>query len=174
MNYRKKLSSIKALVFDIDGVFSKHFLAMDNGEFYRFMNPKDGFALRKAVNEGLHTGIITGGNSQSIKHRFANLGVKDVYIGQSDKKAAIKDYCERNKLNLSSILYMGDDIPDYEVMQLVGLSACPADAVTEIINIADYISNKEAGEGCVRDIIEQVLKSQNKWNFEELTKKNNV
>ncbi|MBN2892765.1 MAG: HAD hydrolase family protein [Bacteroidales bacterium] len=163
MNYRKKLKSIKALVFDVDGVFSKEFLAMDNGEFYRPMNPKDGFALKRAVQTGFLTGIITGGNSQSVKDRFKTLGVTDVYLGQYVKIEAMEDFCAKYELSYEDVLYMGDDIPDYEVMKTVGFSACPADAASEIIEISDYISDKKAGEGCVRDIIEQVLKIQNKW-----------
>lgn len=165
MNYRKQLKSIKALVFDVDGVFSKQFLAMDNGQFYRSMNPKDGYALKKAVEEGFFTGIITGGRAQSVKERFNSLGVTDIYLGQYNKIEAMEDFAAKYELSLDEVLYMGDDIPDYEVLKNVGFSACPADAASEIIEICDYISDKGAGEGCVRDIVEQVLKIQNKWTI---------
>jgi 3-deoxy-D-manno-octulosonate 8-phosphate phosphatase (KDO 8-P phosphatase) len=167
MNYRKKLKEIKALLFDVDGVFSKDFIVSHNAEFYRLMNPKDGYAMKKAVEEGFFTGIITGGSSQAVKERFNSLGVTDVYLGQYNKIEALDDFCAKYSLDYSQILYMGDDLPDYEVLMVVGFSACPADAATEVINLVNYVSDKKAGEGCVRDIIEQVLKVQKKWNIGE-------
>ena len=166
MNYRKKLKNIKALVFDVDGVFSKELIVVENGEFYRSMSAKDGFIIKKAIDKGFHVGIITGGSSQSVKDRFKFLGVKDIYLSQHQKIDAYNDFCEKHKLVPEEVLYMGDDLPDYEVLKISGFSACPADAVTEITNIVDYISDKNGGEGCVRDIVEQVLKIQEKWDFD--------
>lgn len=170
MNYRKKLKDIKALLFDVDGVFSKEFIVMEKSEFFRTMNAKDGFAIKRAVEKGFFTGIITGGNSQSVKDRFNSLGVTDVYLAQYHKIDALEDFCAKYELSYDEILYMGDDLPDYEVLKKVGFSSCPADAATEITNIVDYISDKNGGEGCVRDIIEQVLKVQEKWNVEDFEK----
>jgi len=163
MNYRKKLKNIKAMIFDVDGVFSREFIAMDKGEFYRTMNPKDGYAIKKAVDEGYVIAIITGGNSKSVFDRFKTLGVSDIFLSHLDKIPALEQFCQKYNLNEKDLLYMGDDIPDLEVMKKVGFSACPADAANEIIEIADYISDKNGGEGCVRDIVEQVLKIQEKW-----------
>ena len=165
MNYSKKLKNIKALVFDVDGVFSRDLIVMEKGEFHRIMNAKDGYVLKKAIDKDLIVGIITGGSSQSVKDRFKFLGVTDIYMSQHHKIDAFEDFCAKYELSLDDVLYMGDDIPDYEVLSKCGFSACPADAATEIINIVDYISDKNGGEGCVRDIIEQVLKIQEKWDF---------
>ena len=167
-NYRKELKKLKAFFFDVDGVFSKEFLAFDDAEFYRFMNPKDGFAVRYAVEQGFLVGVITGGDSKSVEDRFRKLGVQEIYLGhRKDKLEVAKEICKKYNLDLSEVLYMGDDIPDYQLMKAVGFSACPADAAIEIQEIADYISDKKGGEGCVRDIIEQTLKAQGKWfNFE--------
>ncbi|MEA3451288.1 MAG: HAD hydrolase family protein [Bacteroidota bacterium] len=167
MNFRKKLKNIKALVFDVDGVFSREFFVIENEIFHRIMNAKDGFALKYANNKGFLTGIITGGTAEAVKERFMKLGVAEVYLGYTKKMQALNDFCTKNKLSYSDILYMGDDLPDYEVMKKVGFSACPSDAAMEIIEIAEYISEKKGGEGCVRDIIEQVMKVQEKWNVDD-------
>ncbi len=163
MNYRKKLKDVKALVFDIDGVFSREFVVLNNGEFHRLMNPKDGYAIKKAVQEGFTVGIITGATTSTITERFEVLGVSNIYLAQTNKIEAMNDFCEKNELSLGQILYMGDDIPDYETLKAVSFSACPADAASEILEICDYISDKQSGQGCVRDVVEQVLKIQNKW-----------
>ncbi len=165
MNYRKKLKEIKALTFDVDGVFSKEFLVKDSGEFYRTMNAKDGYAVKQAIEHGFYVGIITGGNSVSIKERFNTLGVTDIYLLQHNKIEAFEDFCAKYELSPENVLYMGDDLPDYEVLKTCGFSACPQDAANEILELVDYISDKKGGEGCVRDIIEQVMKVQDKWKF---------
>ena len=167
MNYRKKLKEIKALLFDVDGVFSREFFAVESGEFHRIMNAKDGFALKYAVKKGFLTGIITGGTAESVRERFKQLGVTDVYLGAYDKKEAFDDFCAKYDLNKKEVLYMGDDLPDYEVLKDVGFAACPADAANEIIEIVDYISELKGGEGCVRDIVEQVMKVQRKWDVKD-------
>ncbi len=163
MNYRKSLKNVKAMVFDIDGVFAKEFIVLNNGELHRIMNPKDGYAIKKAIKENMLTGIITGATTTTITERFNVLGMKDIYLGQTNKIEAMKDYCQKNNLSLDDVLYMGDDIPDYETLKAVGFSACPSDAAPEILAICNYISDKKGGEGCVRDIVEQVLKIQDKW-----------
>lgn len=167
MYFREKLKNIKALVFDVDGVFSREFYMEESGDLLRVMNAKDGFALKYAIDKGFITGIITGGTSEIVKQRFKSLGVVDVYLGYYNKIEALDDFCLVNNISYSDILYMGDDLPDYEVMKNVYFSACPADAATEITEIAEYISEKKGGEGCVRDIIEQVMQVQEKWNIQD-------
>jgi 3-deoxy-D-manno-octulosonate 8-phosphate phosphatase (KDO 8-P phosphatase) len=127
------------------------------------MNVKDGFAVKTAVKLGFPIGIITGGNSESVRLRFKLLEVDDVYLASPDKLVDFKDFCSKYKFQPEEILYMGDDIPDYGVMKLVGIAASPSDAIPEIHEISDYISHKKSGEGCVRDVIEQVLKAHGKW-----------
>lgn len=170
MNFRKKLKDIKSLVFDVDGVFSREFITKDNGEFQRIMNAKDGFALKYAINKGLKIGIITGGTNESVRDRFKTLGVQAIYLGVYEKIDALNDFCDKFNLQPKEILYMGDDLPDYEVMKTVGFAACPGDSAIEIQEISDYISEKKGGEGCVRDIIEQVMQIQKLWDINDFIK----
>ncbi len=162
-NFKERLKDIKAFVFDVDGVFSDNVILHTNGDLMRHMNVKDGFAVKTAVDKGFTIGMITGGNSESVRHRFNGLGVKDIYLSSHNKMKDFKDFCFKYDLKAEDILYMGDDIPDYEVMSTVGLATCPADAVEEIQNISHYISDRSSGTGCVRDVIEQVLRAQGKW-----------
>ncbi|MFP4365607.1 MAG: KdsC family phosphatase [bacterium] len=162
--FKEELKQVKAFVFDVDGVFSSANLLLDtNGELIRSMNIKDGFAMQLAVRRGYPIGIITGGNSQSVKKRFGLLGVKDVYLKSSKKLDDLTDFCSIYNLEFKDILYMGDDLPDFPIMQEVGFPTCPKDAVPEIKMVAKYISDSEGGHGCVRDIIEQVLRAQGIW-----------
>jgi 3-deoxy-D-manno-octulosonate 8-phosphate phosphatase (KDO 8-P phosphatase) len=167
-NFKERLKSIKAFVFDVDGVFSHNVFLHPNGDMLRSMNTKDGFALYYAVNKQLfYVAIITGGYSESVKTRFNAMGITDVYIKSTDKLDDFEDFISKYDLNADEVLYMGDDIPDYQVMTKVGLPVCPADAAEEIKSISVYISDKNGGDGCVRDVIEQVLRAQGKWfNFE--------
>ncbi len=167
-NFKERLKSIKALVFDVDGVFSQNVFLHPNGDMLRSMNTKDGFALQYAVKkQGLIGGVITGGYSESVKSRFNALGITDVYIKSRNKFEDFEDFIYKYDLKPEEVMYMGDDIPDYEVMKTVGIPCCPADAAEEIKSISVYISDKKGGDGCVRDIIEQVLRAQGKWfNFE--------
>lgn len=163
-NFKEQLNNVKAFVFDVDGVFTNGtILIHPSGELIRSSNTRDGYAVHKAVQEGFPVGIITGGKSEAVSDRFKGLGVTDVYLGVSDKVEALDDFRFKYGLELSSILYMGDDMPDYEVMQRVGFPTCPADAAQEIVGLASYISNYKGGEGCVRDVIEQVLKLKGLW-----------
>ena len=158
------LSKIRALVFDVDGVLSSATSMMDaEGQPQRTMNVKDGYAIQLACRNGLHIAIITGGRSESIKLRYETLGMRDIFMGVSVKSIAYQDFLDCNGYSDEEILYMGDDIPDYPVMKMVGLPVCPADAVPEIKDISLYISHCGGGKGAVRDIIEQVLKAQDKW-----------
>jgi 3-deoxy-D-manno-octulosonate 8-phosphate phosphatase (KDO 8-P phosphatase) len=162
--FKNLLHQVNAFVFDVDGVFTNGAVLLHpGGAFIRMMNIKDGFAVQHAVKLGYHIAIITGGYSRMVKKRFSYLGVKDIYMRSYNKTKAFDDFCGKHSLDPANILYMGDDLPDYEVMKRAGIAACPADAAEEIKEIAAYISHKKGGEGCVRDIIEQVLRLQGKW-----------
>ncbi len=152
------LESVKALIFDVDGVFTNSdMLIAENGDHLRIMNARDGYAVRSAVAQGLHIAIITGGNSKGVRIRMQNLGIKDIYDNSQDKPKDLMDFCETHNYVSTDILYMGDDFPDFEVMQLVGYPSCPSDAEPDIINISKYISPFRGGQGCVRDIIQKTL-----------------
>jgi len=165
-NFKQKLTRIKTLLFDVDGVLTNgQVLLMENGEFVRNMNSKDGYALQLAVKKGYRIGIITGGNSQTVKKALESLGIEDIFLAQHDKLQCYKDYINEHSLNEEEILYMGDDLPDYEVMKRVGLAVCPFNSAHEIKEICLYISSRNGGEACVRDIIEQVMRSQGTWEI---------
>ncbi|MBN2662790.1 MAG: HAD hydrolase family protein [Bacteroidales bacterium] len=166
MNYRKRLKTVKALLFDVEGVFTGDYFVVAE-DVHKPINAKDGFALNYAVKKGFYTGIITGGGSKIVKKKFNDIGVSDVYLSQQFKIEALEDFCAKYSLSTEDVLYMGDDLPDFETLNAVGFSACPADAANEVLEIADYISDKKGGDGCVRDIIEQVMKIQNKWNIDD-------
>lgn len=158
------LNKIKAIVFDVDGVLSNETIGLHpNGEPMRSVNIKDGYALQYAVKCGLLVAIITGGKTEAVRKRYEGLGLTDVYMGVAVKLHKYEYLKEKYKLKDDEILYMGDDIPDYEVMQLCGCPCCPADAAAEIKGISVYISQRNGGDGCGRDVIEQVLKAQGKW-----------
>lgn len=158
------LSKIKAIVFDVDGVLSTSTIPMDNdGQPIRSLNIKDGYAVQLAVKKGLNIAIITGGKTEQIRRRYESLGVKHIYIGSSVKMKDYEDLLQKTGVTDDEVLYMGDDIPDYEIMQSVGLPCCPADAAPEIKAISKYVSPCMGGYGCGRDVIEQVLKAHGKW-----------
>lgn len=158
------LKKIKALVFDVDGVLSRETIPVAlTGEPMRTANIKDGYAIQLAAKCGLHVAIITGARNEAVKVRYKGLGVNDIYIGASVKKECLEELMIMYELSAEEILYMGDDIPDYEVMQICGLPVCPCDAAVEIKQLSRYISPVRGGEGCVRDVIEQVLRAQGKW-----------
>lgn len=158
------LKKIKALVFDVDGVLSSETIQTNNeGVLMRSVNTKDGYSLRLAVTEGLHVAIITGAREEAIRRRYNGLLIQDVFLGSSVKTEKLQQLLDKYNLTLEEVLYMGDDIPDYEVMKMVGLPCCPRDAAPEIRDISLYVSHKDGGQGCVRDVIEQVLKAQGKW-----------
>ena len=163
-----KLSQITAFVFDVDGVLTDGtVLVTESGEQLRRFSIKDGYALQLAVKRGFKIAIITGGRSQSIVSRLTSLGISDVYLGVEYKTEKFEEFLLAYGLSADQILYMGDDVPDYPVMQLVGLPTCPADAAEEIKAISAYISPVKGGKGCVRDVIEKVLKVQGLWADED-------
>ena len=158
------LTKIKAVVFDVDGVLSGETITLHpNGEPMRTVNIKDGYAIQFAVKCGLHVAIITGGKTESVRQRYVGLGVPDVCLGAAIKIKEYEELKQKYQLQDEEILYMGDDIPDYEVMKCCGLPCCPADAAAEIKEISLYISHKMGGHGCGRDVIEQVLRAQGRW-----------
>lgn len=158
------LTKIKALVFDVDGVLSSETITLHpNGEPMRTVNIKDGYALQLAVKMNLRVGIITGGKMEAVRKRYEGLGITDIYMGAAVKTKELAHLMNTYNLQPEEVLYMGDDIPDYEVMQRVGLPCCPADAASEIKAISLYISHRQGGYGCVRDVVEQVLKAQGRW-----------
>lgn len=160
----EKLKEITTFIFDVDGVLTTgDVLASESGELLRTFNIKDGYALQLAVKKGYHVCIISGGRGQAMVRRFEGLGIPEVFLGVADKVLVFEDYLKRNQLNAAEVLYMGDDIPDLNVMQLVGIATCPADASTDIKAISQYISPFNGGKTAVRDVIEKVLKVQGKW-----------
>lgn len=162
------LQKIKAVVFDVDGVLSASTIQMDGkGEPVRTINIKDGYAIQLAVKHGIRLAIMTGGHNENIRFRYEYLGVKDVYIKCSMKIRTWEEFLSQYDLHEEEIIYVGDDIPDYEVMKHAGCPCCPKDACTEIKEISTYVSDYEGGHGVARDILEQVLKAQGKWVLNE-------
>lgn len=158
------LKKIKAIVFDVDGVLSASTIQMDaNGEPVRTINIKDGYAIQLAVKMGLRIAIMTGGHNEEIRKRYGYLGVADVYLNCAVKLNTWKEYLDKYNLTDEEVMYMGDDIPDYQIMKLAGCPCCPNDAASEIKEISLYVSGYEGGRGCARDVIEQVLRAQGKW-----------
>jgi 3-deoxy-D-manno-octulosonate 8-phosphate phosphatase (KDO 8-P phosphatase) len=164
LNFKEMLGKVKAFVFDIDGVLSSSAVNIDEtGELIRTSNVKDGYILKYAVKKGFIIGIISGGFGENAVKRFQKLGITDIVIKSKRKMIDMENFLERHNLKYEDILYMGDDIPDLEIMQKVGLPCCPNDAAVEIKEASVYISKLNGGEGCVRDIVEQVVRAQGKW-----------
>lgn len=165
--FLQKLKDITTFIFDVDGVLTNgDIIASDSGEFLRTFNIKDGYALQLAVKKGYHVCVISGGKGLAMQKRFEGLGIQEIFLGVSDKVAVFNTLLTKYNITCEEILYMGDDIPDLKVMQLVGLPTCPSDAVPEIKAISQYISPHTGGKTAVRDVIEKVLKVQQKW-FDE-------
>lgn len=164
-NFKERLTDVRAFAFDVDGVLSQTVVPMfPNGEPMRTANIKDGYALQLAAKLGYPIAIITGGNTEAIRTRFQNLGVQDIYMGQSEKTEAYEAWKRKRGLTDADIMYMGDDMPDVALLSRAGVPVCPADAAPEVVALSLYVSPHKGGECCVRDVIEQVLKAQGKWN----------
>ena len=165
--FKENLKNIKAFIFDVDGVLSKEATPLtEEGEPSRTTNVKDGYAIRNASNMGYPIGLITAGYVERVKLRHEKLGIKHIYMGVHDKLAALTDFIEKTGVKKEEILFMGDDYPDFPVLKAVGIPVCPIDAAPDIKEICVYISEKKGGEGCVRDIIEQVMRAQGTWTNE--------
>lgn len=164
MNYLEKFKDIQTFIFDVDGVLTNsEIIVLESGKLLRKMNIRDGYAIKHAIKKGYRVVIITGGKSEGVVTRLKNLGVEDVYYGISDKVDAYEEVVYSYDIHPTKILYMGDDFPDIPVMHKVGIAACPRDAAHEVIEIADYISPINGGKGCVRDVIEKVMRLHDKW-----------
>ncbi|MGE4587104.1 MAG: KdsC family phosphatase [Mangrovibacterium sp.] len=162
--FKEKLNQVKALIFDVDGVLSRDTSPLNEyGDPVRTANVKDGYAIRNALNMGYRIGVITGGNVERVRLRCEKLGIDFIYMGVRDKPAALQDFMHKTQLREAEILYMGDDLVDYQIMSLVGVPVCPSDAVSEIKEISLYISDKKGVVGCVRDVIEQVMRARDHW-----------
>jgi 3-deoxy-D-manno-octulosonate 8-phosphate phosphatase (KDO 8-P phosphatase) len=165
------LKKIKAIVFDVDGVLSAETIPLpavnpmdsDDGQPMRTVNIKDGYAIQLAMKLGVRIALITGGTTQSVRLRYERLGMEDIFMGAAVKTKAYEKFKAKYSLSDDEIIYMGDDIPDYELMKRVGFPCCPADACPEIKEVSCYVSRYPGGQGCVRDVIEQDLRAQNKW-----------
>jgi 3-deoxy-D-manno-octulosonate 8-phosphate phosphatase (KDO 8-P phosphatase) len=163
-SYKEYLEHITTLIFDVDGVLTDGTITVTtSGEMLRTMNIKDGYALKTAVDKGFRVCIISGGSNEGVRIRLEGLGITDVFLGAHNKIDQLNAYLNNHQINMKNVLFMGDDLPDYPVMKLVGLPCCPQDAVQEIKTISKYVSHKNGGKGAVRDVIEQVLKVQGKW-----------
>jgi 3-deoxy-D-manno-octulosonate 8-phosphate phosphatase (KDO 8-P phosphatase) len=154
---------IKVFVFDIDGVLTDGTLIIHDHLMARKMHVRDGYALQQAVNKGFSVFIISAGDAPEVKERLLKLGVTQVFMKVHNKLEQLRSIISENNFEREQVLFMGDDIPDYGAMQYCGLACCPADAVSEIKNISKYISPVKGGEGCVRDVVEKVMKLQGKW-----------
>ena len=165
--FKEDLKNIKAFVFDVDGVISPNLVILHaSGDLMRSVNTRDGFAIKTAIEAGFKVGIITGARSESLRGRFKDLGTEDVFLGSIDKIIHLKFFVEKYQLKLSQVLYMGDDVPDLGAMKEVGMPTCPNDATNEVQAVSRYISNYPGGHGCVRDVIEQVMRTQGFWNYQ--------
>ena len=163
-SYKELMNEITTFIFDVDGVLTDGTIHVTpTGEMLRNMNIRDGYAMKAAVENGYTVCIISGGSNEGVRVRLRNLGITDIHLGVSDKVETFKEFTDIYNIKPENVLYMGDDIPDYHVMKLVGLPTCPHNAVPEIKGLSKYISHVEGGKGAVRDVIEQVMKVQGKW-----------
>jgi 3-deoxy-D-manno-octulosonate 8-phosphate phosphatase (KDO 8-P phosphatase) len=163
-NYKSLLNQITTFVFDVDGVLTDGGVLLFPGqEPVRRFHSKDGFAMQLAIKKGYRIAVITGGRSQAVKERLEMLGIKDIWLSASNKIEKLEELIYMYDLKREEMLYMGDDLPDYEAMMRSGVACTPADGAPELKAIADYVSPKAGGMGCVRDVIEQTLKVQGKW-----------
>jgi 3-deoxy-D-manno-octulosonate 8-phosphate phosphatase (KDO 8-P phosphatase) len=167
--FKDELKNIRAFIFDVDGVLSRDTSPLnEEGDPVRTANVKDGFAIRSAVSLGYPVAVITGGYIERVRLRHKKLGVIHYYDKVTDKVESLHDFMEKTGIDAKHILFMGDDLVDYKIMTRVGIPVCPKDAVPEIKAISIYISDKNGGEGCVRDVIEQTLRAQDKWFTTEM------
>jgi 3-deoxy-D-manno-octulosonate 8-phosphate phosphatase (KDO 8-P phosphatase) len=163
-NFKEDLVRVKAFIFDIDGVLSLQTIGLNAfGVPNRTVNLRDGYALQLAVKKGYRVGVISGSNSKEYQKRLRMLGINDIYLKSRSKLDHFNNFLSKYHLERSDVLFMGDDIPDFEVMRVAGIPVCPSDADSEIKQVSAYISDKKGGEGCVRDVIEQVLRLHNNW-----------
>ena len=165
-NFKEDITTVRAFAFDVDGVFTDGGITVTpEGDYLRTYNSKDGYAVAYALKQGYKVAIISGGRGKSLETRFNALKVTKLWIDVFDKVAHLKEFMDEFGLKPGEVMFMGDDLPDYEAMELSGMPVCPADSATEIKELSRYISHLKGGEGCVRDVIEQVLRVQGKWRL---------
>ena len=163
-NYKELLKEITTFILDVDGVLTNgKILVTSKGKMLREMNTKDGFIIKYALDKGFKIFIISGGTNKGVKERLKELGIEEIFLGEHTKKDTYDKLIKKYNLKKNEIVYMGDDIPDIPVMKKIGVPCCPNDAVPDVKQISIYISKKNGGQGCARDIIEQTLRVQNKW-----------
>lgn len=163
----KKFATVKAVILDVDGVLTDgKLLVTEAGEQLRSFFVKDGYAMQLAVKMGVQLWVISGGKSEGVRKRLEGLGVTEIFLGVNNKMEVMESLMAKHSLSFSDLLYVGDDMPDYDVMRVVGLAACPNDSVEDIKEISHYMSPKNGGEGVVRDVLEKVLKLQGKWGVQ--------
>lgn len=168
MSVLEKFKSIRTFVFDVDGVMTDgSIMVFDTGEQIRRMSTRDGYSLQLAIKKGYRVVVISGGSSEGVRLRLQYLGIQDIFLNIHKKVDVLRHYAQENQLDEKDMLYMGDDIPDLEPMNYVGLACAPADAAPEIKHIAEYISSFGGGQGCVRDVIEKVLKLNSHWELDQ-------
>ena len=167
-SYKQRLKHITTFVFDVDGVFTDNkVLVTPDGQLLRSMNSRDGYAIQLAAKRGYRLCVITGGRSEAVRQVLMNLGIQHVFLGSSNKLSVFDNYCREENISPEEVLYMGDDIPDLPVMHKVGVAVCPADAANDVLAYCHHVSPVNGGHGCVREIIEQVLKLQQNWLRED-------
>ena len=163
-NYKENLIDIKAFIFDVDGVLTDgKLLISESGELLRSMNVKDGFAMKFAIDNGYKIAIISGGTNEAVRGRLENLGIEEIHLKSHDKIIHFENFVKKFGFEAKNILVMGDDIPDIPIIKAAGIGTCPQDAVAEVKSTCLYVSKNNGGKGAVRDVIEQVMKIQNKW-----------
>jgi 3-deoxy-D-manno-octulosonate 8-phosphate phosphatase (KDO 8-P phosphatase) len=165
MNFKQRLNKVSTFVFDVDGVISEEKVYFIDDKPVKSFNLKDGYAIQLAIKKGYRICIISGSRSEALKERLSKLGVQHLFFSQHDKEICFDNFILENKLSHEEVLYMGDDLPDWHVMRKVGVPVCPNDAAPEIKEISIFVSRKKGGDGCVRDIVEQVMKCQQKWEI---------
>ncbi|HEY4153950.1 MAG TPA: HAD hydrolase-like protein [Puia sp.] len=167
MNLLEFFKPVTSFIFDIDGVLTDGTIQVfESGEQVRQMSVKDGFALQLAVKKNYQVAVVSGANGLGAKNRLLKLGIRDVFLQVSDKKKQIEEYLQQHNLQWKEVLYMGDDIPDMAALKMAGLPCAPSDAVPEVLQMVKYISTRPGGSGCVRDVIEKVLRLQGNWDLE--------
>ncbi len=164
MNNLEQFANIRTFIFDVDGVMTNSdLLITEDGKLLRKMSVRDGYAIKQALKQRYRVAVITGGKSEGVRERLFNLGITDIYYGIDDKLDAFEEFVSIYEIDPEQILYMGDDLPDYQVMRRVGIPTCPQDACPEIKRLSKYISPYDGGNGCVRDVIEKVLRIRGDW-----------
>jgi 3-deoxy-D-manno-octulosonate 8-phosphate phosphatase (KDO 8-P phosphatase) len=163
ISYKEKLNNVNTFIFDMDGVLTTGTAYIFKDEVMRNLFSKDGYAIQYAAKMGYKIFIISGGHSQQMKTKFLSLGMKDVILDASNKVKAFYQLESEHKLKIENCLFMGDDIPDLKLLEIIGVSTCPHDAAPELRMMVDYVSTREGGQGCVRDVIEQTMKVRGDW-----------